>query len=398
MLFESLKMAWVSVRSSKMRSFLTMLGIIIGVFSLTVLVSVVSSVSDSVSGAVSRLASPTLEVMVLDDKGHPLKMEDLQAFENTGDIGSISPEIQMTMPIKSGYVKKDARVTCVAPVYQQMQGLNIGQGRFIKQPDMDNHSQVVVVSADVTKEVMKVARPEDAIGGHVTIGGYDFVVVGVIDKEESDAVQDALSFQPSYVCYIPWTSAIRAYDQAHNIDRFVLTAAPEKTLTDAQKQITNALLARFNNDRDAFTVMNIDEAMASLNTITGTLSLLMGSVAGISLLVGGIGIMNIMLVSVTERTREIGIRKAIGATRSTILQQFLMESLMISLMGCAVGLLLSWGVLSLATALVPKMTFSVSPGVMLLSAGFSSGIGLVFGLYPANKAAKMKPIDALRAV
>lgn len=398
MLLESLKMAWVSVRGNKMRSFLTMLGIIIGVFSLTVLVSVVSSVSDSINGAVSRLATPTLQVMVLNDKGHPLTMDDLKAMENTGSIGSISPESQLTLPIKSGYITKDAEVYCVAPMFQEIQAIKIGSGRFIKEPDMDNHTQVVVISADVAREVMKVARPQDAIGGHVTLGGYDFVVVGVIAEEKSDAVEDFLSYAGSYTCYIPWNCAIRSFNQAQHINLFRLSAAPGKSLTDAQSELGAKLLERFDGDKEAFQLFNIDEAISSINTITATLSLLMGSVAGISLLVGGIGIMNIMLVSVTERTREIGIRKAIGATRSTILQQFLMESLMISLMGCAVGLLLSWGVLSLASSFVPNMSFRLSPGVMMLSAGFSSFIGLVFGLYPANKAAKMKPIDALRAV
>ena len=398
MLLESLKMAWVSVRGNKMRSFLTMLGIIIGVFSLTVLVSVVSSVSDSINGAVSRLAAPTVEVLIINDKGHPLTMDDLSAMENTGSIGSVSPESQFSLPIKSGYITKDAQVYCVAPMYQEIQAIKIGSGRFIKEPDMENHTQVVVVSADVTREVMKVARPQDAIGGHVTLGGYDFVVVGVIAEEKSDAVEELLYFSQSYNCYIPWNCAIRSFNQAQHINRFAISAAPGKSLADAQNELGAKLLERFDGDEEAFHLLNIDDALTSINTITATLSLLMGSVAGISLLVGGIGIMNIMLVSVTERTREIGIRKAIGATRSTILQQFLMESLMISLMGCAVGLLLSWGVLSLASSAVPNMSFRISPGVMMLSAGFSSFIGLVFGLYPANKAAKMKPIDALRAV
>ena len=397
MLVQSLKMAWESVRSNKMRSFLTMLGIIIGVFSLTVLVSVVSSATNSISDAVSRIGSATLEVGIMDDKGRGLSLSDLQELENTGNIGRISPATRTQMSLKSGYQSKYSNVYCVAPSYEQIQGLDIGYGRFLKQPDMDNASHVVVVSADAARNVMKLARPQDAIGRNVTLGGYDFQVVGVIAEKKSDAVQEMLFYEPKYTCYIPWTTAVRISSSLpRSVDSFEVAAAEGGDLTAAQTELGEILYNRFNKDKEAFTIYNISDAVDEIDSITGTLSLLMGSVAGISLLVGGIGIMNIMLVSVTERTREIGIRKAIGATRRNILAQFLMESLMISLLGCAIGVAVSWVVLRVASFAVDSMTFSLAPQVVVLSAVFAIIIGVVFGMYPANKAAKMKPIDALR--
>lgn len=181
------------------------------------------------------------------------------------------------------------------------------------------------------------------------------------------------------------------------ITSFYVSAASEESLDPAETVVTETLMNRFEQDEDAFTVINQSTIMEAMDSVNSILSLLLGGIAGISLLVGGIGIMNIMLVSVTERTREIGIRKAIGAGRNVIMMQFLIEALMISLMGCAIGILFSWIILQVIAVIGgDTMTFAFSPGVFWIAVAFSIFIGVVFGIYPANKAAKKKPIDALR--
>ena len=176
-----------------------------------------------------------------------------------------------------------------------------------------------------------------------------------------------------------------------------MSAVSEESLDPAEEVVTEMLMNRFDQDEDAFTVINQSTIMEAMESVNSILSLLLGGIAGISLLVGGIGIMNIMLVSVTERTREIGIRKDIGAGRGVIMLQFLIEALMISLMGCAIGILFSWITLQVISVIGgDSMTFSLSPGVVWIAVAFSVIIGVVFGIYPANKGAKKKPIDALR--
>jgi len=195
--------------------------------------------------------------------------------------------------------------------------------------------------------------------------------------------------------YIPYSTMMRVSNSVKYVTSFYVTSSSEEEMETAETAITDMLLERFNQDDEAFSVQNSSALMETLSSVTSTLSLMLGGIAGISLVVGGIGIMNIMLVSVTERTKEIGIRKAIGASYINIMMQFLIEAVMISLLGCLLGIGLSWLLLFAAGQLVTSMTFSLSMGVVWLAVLFSAFIGIVFGSYPANKAAKKKPIDAL---
>ena len=278
-------------------------------------------------------------------------------------------------------------MTGTTSAYDEIQGIQVDRGRFILNADVENHTDVAVINSDLATDVM---GREHVVGEKIELGGKQFLIIGVYSEDSALS-----SMGNTYMAYIPYTSYIRLVEGASlSITSFCVSAADDDT-DAAEAALETILLSRFSQDEDAYSIFNQSSIAEVMGSITGTLSLLLGGIAGISLLVGGIGIMNIMLVSVTERTREIGIRKAIGAGRGVILLQFLIEALMISLIGCVIGILLSWCILMVVN-IVGDVSYGLSAGIVMISVLFSLGIGVIFGLYPANKAAKMKPIDALR--
>ena len=224
----------------------------------------------------------------------------------------------------------------------------------------------------------------------------EFTVIGVLQENE-DSLTSMLT-SGSKMAYIPWSSLIRLTDSAvSEVTSFYVNAPEGSVLADVEERLEVMLMERFEEDEDAFSISTSDMLEDAMDSITSVLSVLLGGIAAISLVVGGIGIMNIMMVTVTERTREIGIRKAIGASRGTILTQFLMEAVVLCMMGCGLGIFLSWAILQVVSTVVAStgIVFTLDGGVVALAVIFCFIIGVVFGLYPANKAAKMKPIDAL---
>ena len=390
----SFKMALRSISSNKMRAVLTMLGIIIGVMALVVLVSLVNGATNSVTDAVADLGSSMITVTVSDDKGQPVMLEDIKQWMDTEEsVGGIAPCATDSLVGKHSANYGSVTVYGTAPAYYDIQGLQLSMGRWLKQTDIDNSSYVCVINETAAAELIGY---EDCVGQTLSLDGVEYTVVGIL-KDDDDSLTSLLT-SGSMAAYIPYTSLIRlSHSVTGDITTFYISAAEGKTLKDAEAAMESILLKRFEEDEDAFSISSQDILEDAMNSITSVLSILLGGIAAISLVVGGIGIMNIMLVTVTERTREIGIRKAIGASRGTILTQFLMEAVVLCMMGCGLGIFLSWAILQIVSTVVAStgVVFTLDGSVVLISVIFCFLIGVIFGLYPANKAAKMKPIDAL---
>lgn len=406
MIFQSMKMAWHAVVSNKLRSFLTMLGIIIGVVALIVLVSIANGATSSVTDQISSMGSSYLTVTITDDKGNPLRLKELSDFCEPEEVDEVAPVSWTSVTAKTSYSNGTMTLTGTTGSYADIQGLELFSGRFLKQTDIDNNSYVVVITKDTATELL---GRVDAVGESIKLNGKSFLVVGVLsdstsltqgaavtgssDSDDSDSSSSSVQLEG----YIPFSTMTRLADNVLDVTMFYASGTDEDSLEPAENALTELLMERFGEDEDAFSIVDQSEIMEAMSSVTNTMSLMIGGIAAISLLVGGIGIMNIMLVSVTERTREIGIRKAIGAGRETIMLQFLIEVLLVSLMGCLAGIGLSWVILKVAAVVMKNsMSFTMDMKVVWLSVAFSVLIGVLFGLYPANKAASKKPIDTLR--
>ena len=388
----SFKMALRSISTNKFRAMLTMLGIIIGVMALVVLVSLVNGATSSVTDAVASLGSDLVTVIVSDDKGAPVKLDDLNKWmAEDNPVGLAAPRASYSCTGKYDGESDSVTVYGTTPAYYDINGLKLSLGRFLKSSDVDNNTRVCVVSNSMATDLIGF---EDCVGKEISLDGMRFTVVGVL--KEDDSLMSTLT--SSMTAYIPYTSLMRLSPTlSSNVTNFTASASEGHTMEELEDFFDATMLERFEQDDDAYTISTLAVLEDAMSDITNVLSILLGGIAGISLIVGGIGIMNIMMVTVTERTREIGIRKAIGASRGTILQQFLMEAVVLCMMGCAIGIFVSWSILRTVSVVVSSLplSFELDSSVVLLSVIFCFIIGVVFGLYPANKAAKMKPIDAL---
>ena len=389
----SLKMALRSIGANKLRAALTMLGIIIGVVALVVLVSLVSGATGSVTDAVSGLGNSMLTVSISDDKGLPVTLETVNRWMEEDGIGLVAPYVSADATARGAETNGSMTVYGITPAYYELQAMQLVMGRWVKATDVENNSYVCVLSAEAAEELIGY---QDCVGEGITLDNVRYTIIGVLSDEESSLT--GMMMGGSTAAYIPYTSLLRLSDSvAPEVTAFYVGAEEGGTVEAAEEKITQLLMERFEEDEDAFSVSSQNVLEEAMSSVTSVLTILLGGIAAISLLVGGIGIMNIMLVTVTERTREIGIRKAIGASRGTILRQFLMEAVVLCMLGCGLGIFISWAVLQTVTTVVSDldMSFQLNGGVVLIAVIFCFIIGVVFGLYPANKAAKMKPIDAL---
>lgn len=402
MIWQTCKMSWAAVCANKLRTFLTMLGIIIGVSALIVLVSIADGASSSVSEQISDMGSSYLTVRVTDDKENPIRLDEFQELMDDEALEAAAPYGRTSVTAKRGYTSGTMSITGTTGSYFDIMNLDISSGRTLKQTDLDNNSLVVIISADTAIEFF---GREDAAGETLSLDGKSFLVAGVLSDDNSSltsaqSMTESSSEETETVTlegYIPYSTLTRMADNVLDITQFYVSSADEESMDQAEVAVERIMLERLSEDEDAFSIMNQSEIMSAMEGVDDTMSLMIGGIAAISLLVGGIGIMNIMLVSVTERTREIGIRKAIGAGRGGIMIQFLMEALIVSMMGCAAGIGISFVILKIIGKVMEgSMRFHMDMEVAGVSVIFSLLIGVIFGLYPANKAARKKPIEALR--
>ncbi len=401
MIIQTGKMAWDAVCANKLRTFLTMLGIIIGVAALIILVSIADGAGNSVSSQISQMGSNYLSVQISDNKENPLKLSEFSEIMNADEFLDSAPMGRNSVTGKSGYTSGSVNLYGTSGGYFSIMNMELYTGRLLKQTDLENHSHVIVLSYDTAVEFFGRA---DADGESLSLDGQTFQVVGVLSQDSvspSSAMMVRNSNDSSEIVtlegYIPYSTLSRLSDYVLEITQFYVSSVNQESMDQAERKLEERMMARFDYDEEAFTIQNQSEVMEAMEEVDHTMSLMLGGIAVISLLVGGIGIMNIMLVSVTERTREIGIRKAIGAGQGSIMLQFLLEALMVSMAGCMVGIGISFSVLKvIGQVMGSAMAVSMDGSVTLLSVAFSGIIGIVFGLYPAQKAARKKPIDALR--
>lgn len=392
MLYQSFKMAVKAIMGNKMRSFLTILGVVIGVVAIVVLVAIGQGANSSVVSSIEGMGTNLINVSIRARRTNPVTMAGLQELAQNESISHVAPITNVSGTVKAGVTTyDDGSIQGTTPGYEEIRNWSVQEGRFLKQPDIDNRSFVAVIGTEAATEMYGTTK---VVGENFSINGYTLTIIGVLAENGSSA-----SGSNDNQILIPFTLAERLFSQ-RGISSFYVSATTSDNVSQAQAAVEEYLEKVFssyntNTYGTQYSVYNQSDMLSTLSETTATLTLMLGGIAGISLLVGGIGIMNIMLVSVSERTREIGIRKAIGAARGNILMQFLIEALVVSLMGGALGLLISIAVVQ-ALGPVLDMTLAIPSSVAWMSIAFSVVIGVVFGMYPANKASKLHPIEALR--
>lgn len=386
-IYQSIKMAFKSIAGNKTRSFLTMLGIIIGVSSVITLVSVGQGTTSSITKQLQGLGTDLLTVNIMGRGATTsLSYEEVIELKEISGVKAVSPVISGNATVKKGTVNDTYAVEGITPAYEEVKNFHVQSGRYILDIDNEYRMKVAVIGSEVASDFF---GTNDPVGQTLQLNGVSFKIVGQLETIGTSATgsnDDKI--------LIPISTAER-FLQSRGIRSFTVQADSTELVSSTQERLKAWLDEKFMYADNAYSVFSAQEMMDTLNSTTQMLSLALGGIAGISLLVGGIGIMNIMLVSVSERTREIGVRKAIGAKKRDILLQFLIESTALSGFGGLIGVALGYGASALISSMSTLST-EVSMSIVAVSFSFSLFIGIVFGVIPANKAAKLRPIYALR--
>ncbi|AWV32585.1 ABC transporter permease [Paenibacillus sp. FSL H7-0716] len=386
-LYQSMRMALKSINSSKVRAFLTMLGIIIGVSSVIILVSVGQGTTSQITEQLNGLGTNQLTVNITGRGATTsLTYEEALALGDIEGIANVAPVISGNATAKNKTDNVSVTVEGITPSYEEVKDFHVQAGRFLLDIDNEYRQKVALIGSGTAEDLFGTDNP---VGQKVQLNGISYKIVGLLETKGS-----SLSGSNDDIILIPISTAERQL-KSKGVRSITIKTTSADTVAAAKAKLESTLDAKFNYADNAFSVFDSQEMLETVNSTTDTLSMALAGIAGISLFVGGIGIMNIMIVSVNERTREIGIRKAIGAKKFDILAQFMIESIVLSglggVLGVGIGVAGSW-LLGKYSAL----TVSIAWDMVLISFIFSLLIGVIFGMMPANKAARLRPIHALR--
>lgn len=397
MLSENIKMSWQNIINNKMRSFLTILGIVIGVTAIIALISIVQGVIDESNRQFMGMGTGKISVQAY---GTPLKQgltfNDIERLNELDNVIGISPNLTLTSSVvKDGNVVEDITIEGKNEVYFRTTEDVISRGRVFNILDMESRNKVAIIDDKLSKSLF---FGKDPLEETIVINGTTYFIVGVLNEESSDDIMSMLnsSSSPNGKAIIPYTTAM-GMAGVGNIKSLEIVVDDTDYIDPTIDQIEAVLNQAFNFKEDSYNLINLDSLLEVMETLQGMMTAMLTGIAAISLLVGGIGIMNMMLVSVTERTTEIGLRKALGAEPGSIQIQFLLESIFLSLLGGIIGAILGLAITYIASDVI-GIPFNINYSALFLGVGFSAAIGIIFGWAPARKASMLNPIDALRSV
>ncbi|MED1470940.1 ABC transporter permease [Bacillus salipaludis] len=384
-IYQSIKMALRSIKSNKLRSVLTMLGIIIGVSSVIILVSIAQGSAKNVTSSINQLGTNLLTINTF---GTDLSLTEdkINQLSKLNGVKALSPVVSGRVNVKKDRTTSQVTLTGTNAAYSSVRDAKVSRGRFINDLDLEYRQKIAVLGSETATTFFGADNP---IGQYIQVDGTSFKVVGVLASKGSSLGQSG-----DNVLIVPLSTGQRLV-KSTSINQVYLQGNSEDQMDFVMNEVERALANLYPNKSDSYSVTNQQDLMDTMSSVSNTMTMMLGGIASISLLVGGIGIMNIMLVSVSERTKEIGIRKAIGAKRRDVLLQFLIEAVVLSSMGGIIGILAGIGLGKIIASLM-SLTISYSSSVIVFSFLFSLLVGVVFGVFPANKASKLSPIQALR--